>query len=168
MACRNTNVHFLFDWRAIEVDGRPLVYLLASCRVRASIVDLDSKTLREILKLFEHKFFLCAWRPLRPTGALFIKWCFLILTFIEQLFCQLIELWDLSGMSSRRPDRSSSFNGPSTWFLCSDVSAKLPMLKDQGVYWNDDVNDGPEGGGVVGCGNGLVRASTSYSPIHIF
>ncbi len=60
MACRNTNVHFLFDWRAIEVDGRPLVYLLASYRVRASIINLDSKTLREILKLFEYKFFLYA------------------------------------------------------------------------------------------------------------
>ncbi len=122
----------------------------------------------------KHKLFLCAWRPFCPTGALFVKWCLPTLTFIEQLFCQLIELWDLSEhdgdevrMLRRRPGRSSSFNASSTWSLSSDVSAKLPVVKDQGVCWNDVVNDGRDGGGVVGRGSGFVRAITSYTFWHI-
>ncbi len=59
-------------------------------------VDSHDKTLREVLKPLEHKFLLCAWRPSRPTGALFVKRCFPILTFIEHFLCQLIESWDLS------------------------------------------------------------------------
>lgn len=70
-------------------------------------------------------------------------------------------------MSRRRPGRSSSFNAPSTWFLCSDVSTKLPVLKDQGVCWKDEVKVGPEGGGVVGCGIRLVRAMRSNTAVHI-
>jgi len=95
MACRDTNVHLPFNLRSIEIDDRPLVYLPARCRVRASIVDPHDKTLREVLKPLEHQFIHCVGRPLRPTEALFVKRCFPILTFIEHLFCQLIELRDL-------------------------------------------------------------------------
>jgi hypothetical protein len=35
------------------------------------------------------------------------------------------------------------------------VSAKLPVLNDQGVCWKDAVCEGPDGGGV----DGLVRVS---------
>lgn len=45
------------------------------------------KTLREVLKPLQHKFLLCVWRLLRPTGALLVKRCFPILTCIEHLFC---------------------------------------------------------------------------------
>ena len=47
------------------------------------------------------------------------------------------------------------------------MSAKLPVLKDQGVCWNDDVNDGWDGGGVVGCSMGFVRATRSNIAVHI-
>ena len=48
------------------------------------------------------------------------------------------------------------------------MSAKLPVLKDQGVCWNDDdVRDGRDGGGVVGCGVRLVRAMRSNTAVHI-
>jgi len=64
--------------------------------MRAAVVDPHHKTLCEVLKPLHHKFLLWAWRPLRPAEALFVKRCFLILTFIERLFCQLVESWDLS------------------------------------------------------------------------
>ncbi len=31
-----------------------------------------------------------------------------------------------------------------------------------------DVKDGRDLGGVIGCGNGLIRSRTSYSLVHIF
>ena len=54
---------------------------------------------------------------------------------------------------------SSSFNAPTNWFLCSDVSAKLLVLKDQGVCWNEEIND---------CSMGFVPVTRSNTAVHMF
>ena len=70
-------------------------------------------------------------------------------------------------MSILRLGRSSSLSGPSTCSLYSDVSSNTPVLKDHGVCWNDEVNNGWDGGGVVGCRGGLVSAIRSNTAVHM-
>ena len=72
-----------------------------------------------------------------------------------------------SGTSIWRLGRSSFFSGLSTCFLNSDESSKPPVVKRQGVCWNDDGNDGRDGGGVIGRGVGLVSATRSNTAVHI-
>ena len=103
------------------------------------------KTLHEVLKPLQHKFLLCAWRPFRRVFPSRHVSNTSSASSSSRGICSQMA-WAKSGMLSRRLGRSSSFNTPSTWFRCADVSAKLPVLKDQGVCWNDDMNDGRDGG----------------------
>lgn len=76
--------------------------------------------------------------------------------------------WMKSKISILRLEKSSSFKTSSIWFLCLEIFAKLFVLKNQNVCWNENVKDERNLKKVIDCDNDLIRSRTSYSLIHIF